>query len=272
MKNRWLNLVLSLTNRIYAVKQRMIERTGAGGVIDILGLIILEIVLAVVSLPLYVGLRAGRVTAFLEEKGGYGKIAFDYNLRRLLTLTGVGIFLFIWLVKLSLIIVTPSVAGPMRLYDVSGLRPLSAAVNEAVVGAGMQTAKLSLALPSPVIEGVKKTTAGNYDFSGTGRPFSSVIFFLSDQRTMIYTADVGADGRWSVEHNQKNYHLSEGNHSIIAFTYDKNAGQRSLVSAEQFFKVQPSTFEQLVKNIDTLANWSVTVIIALGLVLTFLTV
>jgi len=272
MKNRWLNLVLSLTNRIYAVKQRVIERTGAGGVIDILGLIILEIVLAIVSLPLYVGLRAGRVTAFLEEKGGYGKIAFDYNLRRLLTLTGVGIFLFIWLIKLGLILITPSVSGPMRLYNVSGLRPLSATVEQTAASAETRSAKLSLALPSPVIDGVKKTTAGNYVFSGSGRPLSSVVFFLSDQRTMVYTVDVGADGRWSVEHNQKNYRLSDGNHSIIAFTYDKNAGQRSVVSAEQFFKVQPTAFERLVKNVDTLANWSVTIIIALGLVLTFLTV
>ena len=92
MKNQWLNLVLHLTNRIYNKKQLVIGQAGLVVIYNILLLIILEIVLGIISLPLYLSLQTKGVIAFLSEKGTYAKVSFDYNLRRILTLTGVGIF------------------------------------------------------------------------------------------------------------------------------------------------------------------------------------
>jgi len=53
MKTKWLNFVLLLTNRIYARKQNILTLTGIQTVGGILVLILLEIILAIVSLPIY---------------------------------------------------------------------------------------------------------------------------------------------------------------------------------------------------------------------------
>ncbi len=70
MKTKWLDLILSLTNRVYSKKQEIIRRVGIGTIGSVLSLAGMEILLAAVSLPLYVGLRPVSVTAYLEEKGG----------------------------------------------------------------------------------------------------------------------------------------------------------------------------------------------------------
>ena len=119
MKTKWLNFVLLLTNRIYARKQNILTLTGIQTVGGILVLILLEIILAIVSLPIYLTTKSDGVVAYFEEKGGYEKVAFDYNLRRILTMTGVGVILLIWLIKLLLIISVSSIFGPLKLYQVS---------------------------------------------------------------------------------------------------------------------------------------------------------
>ena len=95
LQTRWLNVVLLLTNRIYEQKQKIIRRSGLSAIFNVFNLVLLELILALVSMPLYLGMKSAGVTAFLEEKSGYEKVTFDYNLRRVLTLTSVSvIFLF----------------------------------------------------------------------------------------------------------------------------------------------------------------------------------
>jgi hypothetical protein len=44
------------------------------------------------------------------------------------------------------------------------------------------------------------------------------------------------------------------------------------MAPEQFFKVTASWSDYLVKNIDSLANWSIVVIVFIGIFLIFLTI
>ncbi len=69
MKNKWLNLVLLLTNRIFDRKQKIIGQTGLGAAYNILVLIFLEILLGLVSIPLYIGMKSSGVVAFFFGKG-----------------------------------------------------------------------------------------------------------------------------------------------------------------------------------------------------------
>ena len=121
MRRRWLNFILTLTNRIYSKKKVIIGEEGIKVLSSIVVLFFLEIFLGIVSLPLYLGIKPANVTAFFEEKGGYEKIAYDYSLRRILTLTSAGIIFLIWIVKLSIIVITSGVYGPLQLYTVSDL-------------------------------------------------------------------------------------------------------------------------------------------------------
>jgi hypothetical protein len=273
MKTKWLNLVLLLSNHIYSRKQQVIEQPGLSAIYNILILIVLEIALGFISLPIYLGTKSEGVTAFLQEKGGYSKVTFDYNLRRVLTLTGVGIIIIIWGVKLALILALPKIYGPLQLYSVSNLEPADI-LNTQIVGTetGLQTARVLDALPVPTLDNVKKVGFGSYIFSGKGQPNSAVVLLLSAEQTAIYNAPVSANGDWQVQQDQNNFRLSEGNHSILIFTYDKNLGARSQTAPQQYFKVTISWIDSLVKNVDVLANWTLAIIIILGVFLTFLTI
>lgn len=273
MKNRWLNLVLLLTNRIYNRKQLVISQTGLGVIYNIAVLIIYEIILGMISLPLYLGLKPDKVTTYLSEKGTYTKVSFDYNLRRVLTLTGVGIFALIWAIKLILIIALPAVYGPLPLYSVSNFRQADILAKDLIADEiGIQTARVIDAMPRPELTGVNKLGGGNYDFFGNGQPGSTVVLLLSDQQTAVYTTDVNKSGNWKISHSQAGFRLSEGNHSVIIFSYDKKLGVRSQAAPQQFFKVTTTWWDSFVKNVDALANWSVVIILLLGVFLTFLTI
>lgn len=235
-------------------------------------LIFLELVLAIVSLPLYITLRPAHVTAYFAEHGGYAKATFDYGLRRVLTLTGVSIILVFWILKLLLIILVPKVYGPLTLYTVSDLQPISI-VDQALIATEtkIQTARLDPTLPRPELQEVRKEGSGNYSFSGMGPAGNTVVLLLSGQQTAVYTADIDTVGSWEVQHSNEFFALGEGNQSILVFTYNQDQGTRSEVAPEQFFRVTTTFLEQLLGNIDQLINWAVMVIILIGLFLTVLT-
>lgn len=272
MKERWLNLILKLTNRIFVRKQELLQKTGVK-IIGVVGtLIFFEIVLAIVSLPLYITLRPARVTAYFGEHGGYAKATFDYNLRRILTLTGVSILLLFWILKLLLIILFPVVYGPLTLYTVSDLQPVSV-VDQALVGTEVeiQTARVDPTLQKPELQAVHKQNAKDYNFSGVGPAGSTVVLLLSGQQTAVYTAAINAAGSWIIQQSHTTFNLADGNQSILVYTYNQALGTRSDVAPEQYFKVTTTWYEQLLNNIDQYINWTVVIIIIIGLFLTILT-
>lgn len=273
MKNQWLNIVLRLTNNIYGRKQAVISQSGLKAVASIISLIAMEIFLSLISLPLYLALSPKKVTAYFAEKGSYAKVNFDYSLRRILTITGVGIVALIWAFKLALIILFPAVHGPLQLYSVSGLQPADVLNNNLITAeTGIQTARIVSSAPKPSLTEVRKVKGGDYSFFGQGQPYSTVVLLLTDISTAVYTAEVGKDGLWRVDHSQANFKLSEGNHSVVIFGYDPKLGTRSEMAPEQFFKVASSWLERLAKNIDSFANWSVIIIILVGAFIIFLTI
>ena len=75
---------------------------------------------------------------------------FDYNLRRVLTLTGLTIVASIWVVKLLLILLLPSVYGPLQLYSVTDFRPADILSKDLVTAeTGIQTARVLKTMPRP---------------------------------------------------------------------------------------------------------------------------
>lgn len=273
MKKRWLNLVLLLTNRIYSRKKQVIDLSGLSVFSNIFVLVLLEIILGIISLPLYMGLKSGSVTAFFSDKGTYKKVSFDYNLRRVLTLTSVGIFAFIWAVKLLLIIALPATYGPLQLYTVSNFSKADL-LNKNLIASeiGIQTARIMDNLPRPEITKVQKQTGGDYNFYGKGIPNDMVVLLLSDQQTAVYSANTDKDGNWQIDHSQAGFQLKPGNHSVVVFNYDQKLGVRSPTAPEQFFKATSTIWDSVSKNVDILANWSVVIILILGVVLTLLTI
>jgi len=232
MKKKWLNLVLRLTNRIYVIKQYIVEKSGLVVVKNVFILLCLEFFLAIVSLPLYLGLKSRNVVAFMEESGVYASVSFDYNFRRILTLSGVSIVLVALLIKLIFIVSLPIVHGPLNLHEISGFVPADIATESLVVDEiGIQSAIIDESFQVPKLAKIDKAIRGDFVFSGTGKPFSTVVLLLSDKGTVIYSTEVAKDGTWQVDHLQNKFKLSEGNHSVLVFAYDKESDTKSNVSS-----------------------------------------
>jgi len=272
MKSHWLNIVLNLSNQVYKRKQLLIVQTGVQAASNVFILILLELYLAVLSVPLYITMQPAFATAYMEERGALGKTAYDYNLRRILTLSGLSIFFFIWAMKLVLILAVPYIYGPLQLYTVSEPRKADI-VSSALIStqSAIQTARIDKTMPRSVLKEVRKEQNGNYLFSGVGLPNATAVVFLSDIQTAVYYDVISRDGTWTVEHSEKDFKLSAGNHSVLVFNYDRSTQTRSDISDQQYFKVRLNFWDWLIKNVDTLANWSVVVIIAMGMFLTVLT-
>lgn len=273
MKAKWLKFVLVLTNRIYRIKQSIIKREGLAVISGVLSLFFYELFLALVSLPLYLGVKPEKVTAFFKEKGTYEKVSYDYSLRRILTLTGVGIVFLIWLFKLLVIVFTPNVVGPMQLYNFINLAP--ATLSEADLVAAqtqIQSAKVMDVIKAPKITAIEKTKNNGYAFVGTGQPLTSVVLFLSDKQTAVYTEAIDNKGNWRVEYVKNDFKISEGNHGVVAFCFDEKTGGRSRLSDQQYFKVTSSWLERLTNGFDIFLNLTLIIVLSLGIFLIILTI
>ncbi|MDO8668757.1 MAG: hypothetical protein Q7K65_00505 [Candidatus Buchananbacteria bacterium] len=272
LQTRWLNLVLLLTNRIYEQKQQVIRRSGLSAILNVFNLVLLELFLGLISFPLYLGMRAGKVSTFLEDKSGYEKITFDYNLRRVLTLTSASVIFFIWLVKLSVIVLAPTFFGPIQLYSVSDLRPVDLLEKEIIVAeTRIQTARVLDQMTVPELKKVDKLRGGNYRFYGTGQPQTKVVLLVADTQTLILIGDTDDKGNWQVDLIRSEFKLSAGNHSVLVFNFDEAKEVRSQVSYKQYFKSKDTLIDQLVKNTDIFINSSIIIVIILGILLTVLT-
>lgn len=273
MKARWLKFVLGLTNRIYRIKQSIIKKEGLAVVSGVVSLFFYELFLALVSLPLYLGIKPEKVTAFFQEKGTYEKVSYDYSLRRILTLTGVGILFLIWLIKLVVIVFTPNVVGPMKLYNIVNLAPATLTENDLLAAeTQIQTATVFDVIKAPKITAIEKMKNGGYAFIGTGQPLTSVVLFLSDKQTAVYTEAIDDKGNWRVEYAKKDFKLSEGNHGVVAFCYDEKTEGRSRLSGQQYFKVTSSWLERLVNSMDVFLNLTLVIVLFLGIFLIILTI
>jgi len=273
MKTAWLKLILDLTNRIYRSKQTLIEQEGFGMIKSVLLLFFLELALSLISLPLYLGLRTEKVIAFFREKGSYDSVVSDYRLRRILTLTGVAIIFFVWFLKILIILLTPKIVGPLSLYKVINFAPTELTEESLnTVELEIETAPYLDTIKMPQLSGVEKLSGGRYAFFGKGHPLSTIVLFLRDQQTAIYTEEVDASGNWRIIYTKKDFRLSEGNHAVAAYCYKEDLGGRSRLSTQQYFKVTQSWLDRLVENSDNIINILLILIILSGVFIMILIV
>jgi|GEM_PF-1203366 len=273
MRTWWLNVVLRLTNLVYARKQRVVIRSGTRAAFDVLALVLLEATLAVFSIPLYVGMRPATATAFFTERGAFGEIEADYRVRRVLTLTGVSVALLVWVAKLAAIIVIPAWLGPLQLYTVSPLAPADLQTQRTLAAAAdAETARVDRSLVVPSVTAVARGRGDSYTFHGTGTPNATVVLLVASPQTFMLTDTVAADGTWEMTHAQRDVRLEPGNHELAAYHYDAGTRTRSALSSPQYVKIVRGFADALLERADAITNWTVVTIILLGVFFTILTV
>lgn len=273
MKERWLKFILNLTNQIFQKKKEIINKEGTGVISGVISLFFYELFLAIISFPLYLGVKPKKVVAFFKEKGSYENVSYDYSLRRILTLTSASLIFFIWMIKLLIILFTPNVVGPLNLYAISNLEPADILETDMIIAeTQIQTATVVDVMNKPKLTKVDKTRKGGYVFSGIGQPLTTIVLFLLDKQTAIYTGEIDKNGEWMLEYTREDFDLSEGNHAVVAFCYDEESSSRSQLSEQQYFKVTNTLLDRIFQNIDIFLNFTLIIIIALGILLIVLTI
>lgn len=270
MHTRWLNAILRLTNLVYLRQQRVLARTGIRTVWDTFVLAVLEVALAVVSLPLYLMLRSARATALLAERG-YAEITTHYRVRRVLTLTGVGVVLGIWILKLA--IATVAVVGPVEPYAISDLRPADLGTELALLHtAEAETARVDPTLAVPRIIGVTHERNGSVAFTGTGTPGLTIVLLVSSTSAFVFSDTVRGDGTWRIADPREGIILEPGTHEFAAYQYDPDARVRSAFSPSQYVRITRGWQERMLANIDRITNVAIITIVLIGVFLTILTI
>ncbi|PCH92233.1 hypothetical protein COB80_00350 [Candidatus Kaiserbacteria bacterium] len=99
MRLQWTNTILQITAKISKRKRGLIRQTGALILSDVIVILVLEIYLALISLPMYLIMQS--------KEGALGSV--EYRIRRIITLSVLVALLILWAIKLLLIVIVPSV-------------------------------------------------------------------------------------------------------------------------------------------------------------------
>jgi hypothetical protein len=100
LKQKWLNFILNFTHKIYLHKIRFIERVGYQNFFLAFWILILEILLALISLPSYLFVRKIPLNLFAKKDQN---LADSYKLRKKITLSVVLLFLLGWVLKFAIV-------------------------------------------------------------------------------------------------------------------------------------------------------------------------
>lgn len=266
LRQKWTNLIHRLSARAASVKHELLTAHAFHSFILVLYLIALELLLAAVSLPLYLLVRN------IDKADAGGKRQFA--VRRVITLSVLVSILIAWSLKLAFIVFTPGLTDVSRLFSVSPLRERSAA--EFLLPQSI-TAPVDERLPAPAIERIDQTRWGRLNVSGRSPPEATVSVFISEasqsvtpESVKVYTVQADADGRWIMTNDRRIYAFPSGDYLASASYYDERSDVKSGLSAPLSFQVRENWPELLAKRLDITVNIISMAFVSVGIFLTLL--
>jgi hypothetical protein len=270
MRQKWTSLILHTTALIHQKKQALLTSHTLGSLGNMLVIIVLEIFLALISLPLYI------VTKPAEKSKTTGQT--EYKIRRVITLTTLTIVVVIWLLKLSFI------ATSWYFFDIRSTFAVHQLSSEEVTATDLVTefafsAAGSKLLPPSIAE-VSQQTKDTFAFFGTAEPEAQIMLYLSKPvenrqskllwNVLAVTADSG--GQWSLTQDRSVSYLSPGKYVAVAVTFDEALEQRSELSNVISFEIQQDFWQKVFASADIYLNILMLIFLVLGAFLITLTV
>ena len=110
MRQRWVATIIRLSGYIYKKKSGLLTAHSVQSFVDVILIIVAEIVLAIISLPLYVVSKP-----ISSQSSG----VVQYKIRRVVTLSVLFALLLAWMIKLGFLLVTESVIIPANPVTIS---------------------------------------------------------------------------------------------------------------------------------------------------------
>jgi len=265
MLHGWTNLILHTTSRIQGKKQALLTDHALKSVLDVFGIIVLEVFLLVISLPLYL---VTKPMVGAEEN-------VQYKTRRILSLTVLGAIFVLWLFKLLLILWASFFSG-QNAYEIGALQPSQESALE-YVNYQASTWKEDATLSAPVITEVASDEDENVYFKGSSTPNTVVAIYLSDVEAngqsslKLYSVRSDENGQWEMLHEERIYHMTAGEYWVQAVAYDELSSSKSPASAPVAFELQKPLEDMLLENVDRVLNLVILLFAFLGFLSALLT-
>jgi len=270
MRQQWTNLILHTTALVHKKKEDLLTSHSLGSFFYVFWIIILEVFLAVISLPLYIVAKS--------IKGDISEVS-RYKFRRIITLSVLLPILFIWFLKLTFILAASLYLDSDSIFQIAET-PETISIETISIeyaSIGVISARIDPSLSSPIINQISQQRADNvFVFQGTAMPNHLVVMYLSrqdddrDASFKTYLARANTNGDWEIVQDRDIFYLSSGKYLASAVTYNEDKGQKSEMSKTISFEIKQPFWRKFITKIDTLLNIIVFVFVILGIFLTVL--
>ncbi|PCI90543.1 hypothetical protein COB18_00455 [Candidatus Kaiserbacteria bacterium] len=263
MRLQWTNTILQITAKISKRKRGLIRQTGALILSDVIVILVLEIYLALISLPMYLIMQS--------KEGALGSV--EYRIRRIITLSVLVALLILWAIKLLLIVIVPSVLESNSLVIIQESF-VSELILEEDVFPNIHNAPLSeqVAPPTDITIAVGRT--GTLVAKGKGLPGSLAVLYVGskerEELVNMYLTDVTDFGEWEIIGDRSLSRLQPGIYSAYVTTYDAVRGIKSNSLYAGTIDVRQTFLDRLTDRFDVWVNYMAAGLVAFGIFLTVL--
>lgn len=258
MRKLWVSLILALTAFLYKRKKTLLVSHSFISIFHLLIIISTELLLAIVSLPLYLTSK--------EKVSGNHK---TYQLRRLISLSALLVILFIWLFKLVFIVGLPYFFNVKQTFYITEKK-----VTEQRDDLGQLlkifNLKENVSLQTPQIQKLALDNYGALRVNGTAEPSSFVVLFIStpdspEGLSVVFLTESNENGDWLIQANNLRWEPVPGSYEIRALVYRENEAASNFSSAN-LIEIKPKIQDLIITKIDFYLNYLVILFLALGII------
>jgi len=252
---------LHTTALISQRKQSILVSHAFRAVFDIFVIVVLELFLALISLPLYL----------VSQETGSGDKK-QYKIRRIVTLSVLVIILAIWLIKLIFVLSLPFYSATSQTFFMSGRQAPSQTLAQNYILSGISDAKTIAAFAAPTVTEVKAAKDGRISITGNGNPGTEVMVITGRMEEPgrgsglnLYLAGVDFEGNWSINAASSDLRLAVGDYWLRAMAYNAADNSQSSLSPATSFTVGQNLQNQITSKADIYLNYFIIIFLILGL-------
>jgi len=257
MRKNWTNLILTVTAYLYKRKKALVTSHSIASMFNLLIIIIIELLLAIISLPLYL---TSKETISGDQRA--------YKIRRIVSLSSLIIILTVWSFKLIFIVGLPMFFDTKQGFFVSQVDEVEEVAKTEESLADFYRLEKSEVLTPPEITNFFITTNGSLQARGTSEPASKIALLIyrpdfKNEMGVLYLGEANNTGEWQLGINDK-WKKAPGQYSAKAMIYDESIGSSNF-SPTVAFDIKQSLQSIIISKIDTFLNYFVIIFLVLGI-------
>ena len=265
VRSRWLNFIMHLTAAIAERKQDLTKYHAIKSFFDLITIVLLEGVLAIVSIPLYFSFK----TETLQPDNEFN---VQYAIRKTLTFTFFVLLAAIFVIKILIVLVS---IGP-TFQDVQNMSVTSAPVHSEEIF-NIVTSPVNSTTQPPVVLSISKLENSSFEVIGKSKPLTNILLQIipalnNDERTSfhIYSTQSDESGNWKIAFTPDGL-IPSGHYLFQAQSFDVTSRSKSVLGSSMEYEFTPTLYDSLFNFLDSSANILLLSFVCIGFLVVFLT-